>query len=114
MSDAFEGRGLPTKCHVVMPGFPEGANVGVSVRGRLGLEMTALNFGGDALARAVVCALNEVRGVDPAAEHAMLVGAMHGWESDRADPRFLRRYDRRFAGGDSAYADCATRCIDGA
>ena len=88
---------LPNGCHVVMPGFPEGANVGIAVPGRLGLEMTALNFGPEALARTVVRAINDVQGIDPATEFAMLIGAMYGWDNARADPALLRRHhDHRF------------------
>lgn len=89
-------RGLPRRCHVVMPGFPEGANVGIATPGRMGIEMTFLNLGPDSMARTVVRAINEVEGIDPATEFAMLIGSMYGWNEARADPAFLRRHDHRF------------------
>lgn len=88
---------LPTRCHVVMPGFPAGANVFISVRGRDGLETTGLDFGDDVEARRFVRAINELSGIAPVEEHAMLAGAMLGWDSSHAHPDYLRLFDARFA-----------------
>jgi len=87
---------LPDICHVVVPGRPPGRNIALSKRGRLGVEVTALNFGETDAARRVVRALNHLQGVAPEVEHAMLAGAMFGWDCDRANPAFLRQFDERF------------------
>lgn len=97
MRELRPGTRLPARCHVVMPGFPTGANVFVAVRGLDGLEATSLDFGDDVEARLIVRGINELSGIAPVQEHAMLVGAMIGWDSRHADPDYLRRYDKRFA-----------------
>lgn len=90
---------LPQRCHVVVPGLPAGANVGVCVRGRAGLILTGLNLGACRQARAAVRAMNAAIGVTAVAEHAMLAGAMLGWHCAMADPVYLSLNDRRFTGG---------------
>lgn len=88
--------GLPLRCHVVLPGLPAGANVVVCERGTQGVRMTTLDLGDFSGARRMVRALNDSIGIDAAAEHAMLVGCLRGWESAMADPDFLCATVRRF------------------
>ena len=97
MRELKPGTRLPVRCHVVMPGFPAGANVFISVLGRVGLETTSLDFGDDVEARRFVRAINELSGIAPVEEHAMLAGAMFGWDSCHANPEYLRLFDARFA-----------------
>lgn len=88
--------GLPHCCHVVLPGLPAGGNVVVCVRGAHGVRMTNIDLGEWQAARRLVRAINESLGIDAAAEHAMLAGCLRGWDSELADPDFLRATDRRF------------------
>ena len=88
--------GLPLRCHVVLPGLPAGANVAVCERGSHGVRITSIDLGGFSGARRLVRAINDSIGIDAAAEHAMLVGCLRGWNSAMADPDFLRATDRRF------------------
>jgi hypothetical protein len=85
-----EDDGLPTRCHVVLPGLPAGRNVAVCARGERGVRMTRLNLGDTVAARRIVRAFNDSLGIDAAAEHAMLAGCLIGWDSELADPAFLR------------------------
>jgi hypothetical protein len=87
---------LPPCCHVVIPGLPRGANVAVCVRGRGGVRLTGLDLGDGAEARQAVRAMNQAAGVSAVAEHAMLAGAMLGWNCALADPDYLLLNDRRF------------------
>jgi hypothetical protein len=82
--------GLPLRCHVVLPGLPAGGNVAVCERGTDGVCMTNIDLGGFSTARRLVRALNDTLGIDAAAEHAMLVGCLRGWNSEVAGPDFLR------------------------
>lgn len=41
-------------------------------------------------------AINGSLSIDAAAEHAMLVGCLRSWDSELADPDFLRATDPRF------------------
>jgi hypothetical protein len=70
--------------------LPAGGNVAVCERGTSGVRMTSVDLGDFAAARRLVRALNEVLGIDAAAEHAMLVGCLRGWKSEVAGPDFLR------------------------
>jgi hypothetical protein len=88
--------GLPRSCHVVLPGLPAGGNVAVCVRGAHGVRMTNIDLGDWQTARRLVRAINGSLGIDAAAEHAMLVGCLRSWDSELADPDFLRATDRRF------------------
>ena len=87
---------LPPRCHVVIPGLPRGANVAVCVRGGGGVRLTSLDLGDGAEARQAVRVMNEAAGVSAVAEHAMLAGAMLGWNCALADPDYLPLNDRRF------------------
>ena len=58
--------------------------------------MTNIDLGEWQAARRRVRAINDSLGIDAAAEHAMLVGCLRGWDSELADPDFLRATDRRF------------------
>jgi hypothetical protein len=92
-----EGRlGWPWRCHVVLPGLPVGANVAVCERGTNGVRMTNIDLGGFSTARRVIRALNDALGIDAAAEHAMLVGCLRGWNSEVAGPCFLSTSVRGF------------------
>ena len=91
-----EEGGLPRSCHVVLPGLPAGGNVAVCVRGAHGVRMTNIDLGDWQTARRLVRAINGSLGIDAAAEHAMLVGCLRSWDSELADPDFLRATDRRF------------------
>ena len=93
-----EDDGLPARCHVVLPGLPAGSNVAVGVRGECGVRMTRMNLGNTEAARRLVRAINDSLGIDAAAEYAMLAGCLIGWDSELADPAFLRATDRRFMG----------------
>ena len=88
--------GLPLRCHVVLPGLPAGANVAVCERGTNGVRMTSIDLGGFSTARRLVRALNDALGIDAAAEHAMLVGCLRGWNSEVAGSDFLRAAVRGF------------------
>jgi hypothetical protein len=88
--------GLPLRCHVVLPGLPAGANVAVCERGSHGVRITSIDLGGFSTARRLVRALNDTLGIDAAAEHAMLVGCLRGWNSEVAGPDFLRAEARGF------------------
>ena len=81
---------LPLRCHVVLPGLPAGANVAVCERGSHGVRITGIDLGGFSKARRMVRALNDALGIDAAAEHAMLVGCLRGWNGEVAGPDFLR------------------------
>lgn len=89
-----DGR-LPECCFVVIAGLAPGANVAIARRGRLGVEVTSMNFGNEKMARAAVRAVNDANGVSAIVERAMLAGAMFGWDCERADPAFLTKRDRR-------------------
>ncbi len=93
---AQDDRGLPRRCHVVLPGLPAGGNVAVCVHGTRGVRMTRIDLGDTQAARRLVRAINDSLGIDAAAEHAMLAGCLVGWSSALADPAFLRATDRRF------------------
>lgn len=93
---AQDDRGLPRRCHVVLPGLPAGGNVAVCVHGTRGVRMTSIDLGDTQAARRLVRAINDSLGIDAAAEHAMLAGCIVGWNSPLADPAFLRATDRRF------------------
>lgn len=88
--------GLPRCCHVVLPGLPAGGNVAVCVCGAHGVHMTNIDLGEWQAARRRVRAINDSLGIDAAAEHAMLAGCLRGWDSEMANPDFLRATDRRF------------------
>jgi len=60
--------------------------------------MTQISVGETPAARVVVRAINESLGIDDATEFAMLAGCMLGWDSELADPAFVRRTDPRFRG----------------
>ena len=92
-----EEGGLPHCCHVVLPGLPAGSNVAVCVRGVQGVRMTRIDLGDWQAARRLVRAINGSLGIDAAAEHAMLVGCLRSWDSELAEPDFLRATDRRLA-----------------
>ena len=81
-----EMAGLPLRCHVVLPGLPAGANVAVCERGNHGVRITSIDLGGFSTARRLVRALNDAIGIDAAAEHAMLVGCLRGWNREVAGP----------------------------
>ena len=68
----------------------------VCERGMPGVRMTTLDLGDFLGARRLVRAINDSIGIDAAAEHAMLVGCLRGWDSAMADPDFLRATVRRF------------------
>lgn len=87
---------LPPRCHVVVPGLPRGANVAVCIRGLGGVSLTGLDLGDADDARQAVRAINQAAGVSAVAEHAMLAGAMLGWNCALADPEYLLVNDRRF------------------
>ena len=89
-SSGEEMSGLPLRCHVVLPGLPAGANVAVCERGSHGVRITSIDLGGFSTARRLVRALNDALGIDAAAEHAMLVGCLRGWNGEVAGPDFLR------------------------
>lgn len=89
---------LPDVCHVVIAGMPPGRNVALSRRGRLGVEITSLDFGSEKCARAVIRAVNELNGVSVAAKRAMLAGAMFGWR-ERPNSNVLPPFDHRLAVG---------------
>jgi len=89
---------LPQRCHVVLPGLPAGGNVAICVRGERGVRMTRMHLGNTEAAWRIVRAFNASLGIDAAAEHAMLAGCLIGWNSELADPAFLRATDRRFMG----------------
>ena len=91
-----EEGGLPPFGHVVVPGMPAGGNLAVCVRAAHGVRMTNIDLGDWQAARRLVCAINDSLGIDAAAEHAMLAGCLRGWDSQLADPDFLRATDRRF------------------
>ena len=91
-----DDRGLPQRCHVVLPGLPAGDNVAVCVQGTCGVRMTSIDLGDTEAARRLVRSINDSLGIDAAAEHAMLAGCLVGWNSPLADPAFLRATDRRF------------------
>lgn len=74
----------------MLPGLPAGTNVGVCELGTEGVRMTRVDLGGFSAARHLVCALNDALGIDAAAEHAMLVGCLQGWNSEAAAPDFRR------------------------
>ncbi len=88
--------GLPLRCHVVLPGLPAGANVAVCERSTNGVRMTSIDLGGFSTARRLVRALNDTLGIDAAAEHAMLVGCLRGWNSEGAGPGFMHAKHLRF------------------
>ncbi len=71
---------LPERCHVVLPGLPQGGNVVVCVRGELGVRPTSLNLGCYAEAKRVISGLNRSLSIGERAERAMLVGCLFGWE----------------------------------
>ena len=71
---------LPERCHVVLPGLPQGSNVVVCVRGMLGVQPTSLNLGCYAEAKRVISELNRSLSIGESAERAMLVGCLFGWE----------------------------------
>ncbi len=80
-----EGRpGLPWRCLVVLPGLPAAANVAVCERGIDGVRLTSIDLGEFTTARRLLRALNQAIGIDAAAEHAMLVGCLRGWNRDAA------------------------------
>ena len=81
--------GLPHCCHVVLPGLPAGGNVAVCVRRCAWGAHDEYRPGG-------LAGSNDSLGIDAAAEHAMLAGCLRGWDSELADPDFLRATDRRF------------------
>ena len=81
---------LPLRCHVVLPGLPAGANVAVCERGTHGVRMTSIDLGGFPTARRLVRALNNALGIDAAAEHAMLVGCLRGWNCEEAGQGFMQ------------------------
>jgi len=70
--------------------------VALCVRGAHGVRMTNIDLGAGQAARRLVRAINDSLGIDAAAEHAMLAGCLRGWDSELADPDFLRATDRRF------------------
>ena len=88
--------GLPLRCYVVLPGLPAGTNVAVCERGSDGVRITSIDLGGFSTARRLVRALNDALGIDAAAEHAMLVGCLRGWNGEVAGPDFLRAAARGF------------------
>ena len=94
-----EGPSLPQQCHTVLPGQPAGANVALCVRGEAGVRLTRIDVGDHEAAQRVVQAFNESLGIDPATEHAMLAGCLVGWDTELADPDYLRRTDPRFMQG---------------
>lgn len=71
---------LPERCHVVLPGLPQGGNVVLCVRGELGVRVTALNLGCYAEAKRLISDLNRSLSIGEGAERAMLVGCLFGWE----------------------------------
>ncbi len=87
-----DGR-LPESCFVVIAGPAPDGNVAIARRGRLGVEVTSMNFGNEKMARAAVRVVNEANGISAAVERAMLAGAMFGWDCERADPPFLKKVD---------------------
>jgi hypothetical protein len=87
---------LPDTCPIVLPGMPPGRNVAISVRGMKGVALTELDFGDTRMARRIVRIFNMGRGIRAYYEHAMLVGALLGWEMPQANPRFLMRHNKRF------------------
>ncbi len=91
-----DGR-LPECCFVVVAGQPPGANVAIARRGRRGVEVTSIDFGDGAMARAAVRVVNEANGISAAVERAMLAGAMFGWDCELADPTFRTKADRRLS-----------------
>lgn len=91
-----EMAGLPLRCHVVLPGLPAGANVAVCERGSHGVRITSIDLGGFSTARRLVRALNDALGIDAAAEHAMLVGCLRGWNGEVAGPELPRAVARGF------------------
>lgn len=91
-------KGLPARCHVVLPGLPAGENVGLCILGEAGVRPTRICIGNEAEARGIVRAINDSLGIDAAAEFAMLAGCMLGWDNELADPRFVRATDPRFGG----------------
>lgn len=86
---------VPDGCFVVITGLPPGRNVAIARRGRFGVHVTSIDFGGDTMARAAVRILNEANGVSAAVERAMLAGAILGWDCELADPACLTKADRR-------------------
>ena len=95
---------LPESCYVVIAGLAPGGNVAIARRGRLGVEVTSMNFGNEKMARAAVRVVNQANGVSAAVERTMLAGAMFGWDRERAEPAFLKDFDRRFRDCESATA----------
>lgn len=87
-----DGR-LPESCFVVVAGLAPGANVAIARRGRRGVEVTSMNFGDEKMAQAAVRVVNQANGISAAVERAMLVGAMFGWDCERADPDFAMGSD---------------------
>jgi len=75
---------LPERCHVVLPGLPQGGNVVLCVRGELGVRPTSLNLGCYAEAKRVISELNRSLSIGERAERAMLVGCLFGWEGEVA------------------------------
>ena len=57
-----DGR-LPECCFVVIAGLAPGANVAIARRGRRGVEVTSIDFGDGAMARAAVRVVNEANGI---------------------------------------------------
>ena len=89
-SGGEEMSGLPLRGHAVLPGRPAGANVAACERGSHGVRITSIDLGGFSTARRLVRALNDAHGIDAAAEHAMLVGCLRGWNGEVAGPDLLR------------------------
>ena len=94
-----DGPNLPQQCHTVLPGQPAGANVALCVRGEAGVRLTRIDLGDHETALRIVRAFNESLGIDTAIEHAMFAGCMVGWDTELADPDYLRRTDPRFMKG---------------
>ncbi len=91
------GERLPECCFVVIAGLAPGANVAIVRRGRLGVEVTSMNFGDGAMAQAAVRVVNEANGISAAVERAMLAGAVFGWDCELADPAFRTKADQRLS-----------------
>lgn len=83
---------LPERCHVVLPGLPQGGNVVLCVKGELGVRVTALNLGGYAEAKRLISDLNRSLSIGEGAERAMLVGCLFGWDGvDSLEPAAHQR-----------------------
>jgi hypothetical protein len=79
----LDGRALPDRCHVVLPGMPAGSNIALCVRGECGVRITSIECGSATSACPLVRAFNASLGIDERQERAMLMGCLFGWDAEQ-------------------------------